>query len=170
MQNRWNRQKPTNTDVLHAIFVGISLLKSFHKLKDPKSVSYRISVCTCLFISDLNEHKNAPNFWTRQSLDHKHFWSAWVFLKEKTNWMGIQEELDNSALDNLLGKQSSISEKASLQSLSLPQSGAWLSAAPIPALGLLLSFNDFCVALQYLLGVKLYENERICPFLVYLGF
>ena len=80
--------------------------------------------------------------------------------------MGIQEELDNSALDNLLGKQSSISEKASLQSLSLPQSGAWLSAAPIPALGLLLSFNDFCVALQYLLGVKLYKNERICPFCI----
>ena len=40
----------------------------------------------------------------------------------------IQEELDNSAFDNLLGKQSSIREKASLHSLSLPQSGAWLSA------------------------------------------
>ena len=32
----------------------------------------------------------------------------------------IQEELDNSAFDNLLGKQSSIREKARLQSLSLP--------------------------------------------------
>ena len=42
----------------------------------------------------------------------------------------IQEELDNSAFDNLLGKQSSIREKARLQSLSLSHSGAWLSAAP----------------------------------------
>ena len=76
----------------------------------------------------------------------------------------IQEELDNSAFDNLLGKQSAIREKARLQSLSLPQSGAWLSAAPIPALGLHLSSNEFRVALKYRLGVKLYENERKCPF------
>ena len=76
----------------------------------------------------------------------------------------IQEELDNSAFDNLLGKQSSIREKACSQSLSLPQSGASLSAAPIPALGLQLSSNEFRVALKYRLGVKLYENERNCPF------
>ena len=76
----------------------------------------------------------------------------------------IQEELDNSAFNNLIGKQSSIREKARLQSLSLPQSGAWLSAAPIPALGLHLSSNEFRVALKYRLGVKLYENERKCPF------
>ena len=75
-----------------------------------------------------------------------------------------QEELDNSAFDNLLGKQSSIREKARLQSLSLPQSGAWLSAAPIPALGLHPFSNEFRVALKYRLGVKLYENERKCPF------
>ena len=75
----------------------------------------------------------------------------------------IHEELDNSAFDNLIGKQSSIREKARLQSLSLPQSGAWLSAAPIPALGLHLSSNEFRVALKYRLGVKLYENERKCP-------
>ena len=76
----------------------------------------------------------------------------------------ILEELDNSAFVNLLGKQSSIREKARSQSLSLPQSGAWLSAAPIPALGLHLSSNDFRAALKYRLGVKLYENERKCPF------
>ena len=51
-----------------------------------------------------------------------------------------------------------------MQSLSLPQSGAWLSAAPIRALGLHLTPNEFPVALKYRLGVKLYENERKCPF------
>ena len=76
----------------------------------------------------------------------------------------IQEELDNSAIDNLLRKQSSIREKAHLHSLSLPQSGAWLSAAPIPALGLLPSSNEIRVALKYRLGSKLYESERKCPF------
>ena len=61
----------------------------------------------------------------------------------------IQEELDKSAFQNLLGNQSSIREKARSQSLSLPLSGAWLSAAPIPALGLHLSSNEFRVALKY---------------------
>ena len=59
----------------------------------------------------------------------------------------IQEELDNSAFDNLLGTQSSLREKPRLHSLSLPQSGAWLSAAPIPALELHLFSNAFRVAL-----------------------
>ena len=64
----------------------------------------------------------------------------------------------------MLGKQSSIREKARLQPLSLPQSGAWLSAAPIDALGHHLSSNEFCIALKNWLGVKMYENERKCPF------
>ena len=54
----------------------------------------------------------------------------------------IQEELDNSAFQKLLGKQSSISENARLQSLSLPQYGVWLSAVPIPDLGLHPSSNE----------------------------
>ena len=61
----------------------------------------------------------------------------------------IQVELDNSAFENLLGKESCTRKKARLKSLSLPQSDAWLSAAPIPALGLHLSSNEFRVALKY---------------------
>ena len=67
----------------------------------------------------------------------------------------IQEEIDNSAFNNLLGKLSSIREKDCLQSLSLPRSGAWLSADPIPALGLQLSSNCFRVALEFRLVEKL---------------
>ena len=82
-----------------------------------------------------------------------------MFLSKK-----IQEELDHSVFDNLLGEQSSIRQNARFQSLSLPQSVAWLSAATIPALELQLSSNDFCVALEYRLDVKLYENGRKCLF------
>ena len=46
----------------------------------------------------------------------------------------IQEVLDEAALNKLIEGQTSEREKARLLSLSLPQSGAWLSAAPIPAL------------------------------------
>ena len=61
----------------------------------------------------------------------------------------FQEELDNSACDNLLGNQSSIREKALLQSFSQPQYDAWLFTAQIPALGLNQFFNEFHVALKY---------------------
>ena len=81
----------------------------------------------------------------------------------------IQDELDHSAFENLLRKQSTIREKALLQSLSLSLSlstTGWclVIRRPIPTLGLHLSFNEFRVALKYRLGVKLYENERKSPF------
>ena len=52
--------------------------------------------------------------------------------------------------------------KASLLSLSLPQSSAWLFAPPV--LELKLSLNEFRIALKNQLVVKLYEHERNCSF------
>ena len=49
-------------------------------------------------------------------------------------------------------------------SLSLPQSGAWLSEAPIPALGLHLLPNEFHAAVKYRLGAPMFEKERNCPY------
>ena len=57
----------------------------------------------------------------------------------------IQEALDDAAFSDLLGNQISNREKACLLSL---QSGAWLSAPPIPSLGLHLQPNDFRAALK----------------------
>ena len=76
----------------------------------------------------------------------------------------IQEQFDNTALSNLLECQTSTREKARLLSLSLPQSGDWLTAAPIPALGLHLQPNEFRAALKYLLGVPIYDSDRRCPY------
>ena len=55
-------------------------------------------------------------------------------------------------------------EKARLLSFSLPQSGAWLSAAPIPAFSLHLLPNEFHAAVKYRLGAPIYEKERKCPY------
>ena len=60
----------------------------------------------------------------------------------------------------LIENQTSEREKARLLSLSLPQSGAWLSAAPIPALGLHLLPNEFRAAVKYRLGAHIYKKER----------
>ena len=46
----------------------------------------------------------------------------------------------------------------------LPQSRAWLSAAPIPALGLHVLPNEFRAAAKYRLGAPIYEKERKCPY------
>ena len=55
-------------------------------------------------------------------------------------------------------------EKARFLSLSLPQSGAWLSAALIPVLGLHLLPNEFRAAVMYRLGAPIYEKEKKCPY------
>ena len=76
----------------------------------------------------------------------------------------IQEARDDAAFSDLLGNQISNREKARLLSLMLPQSGAWLSAAPITSLGLHLQPNEFRAALKYRIGVPLYIEERKCPY------
>ena len=55
-------------------------------------------------------------------------------------------------------------EKARLQSLCLPHSGAWLGAPPIPALGLHLLAKDFQFSVKYRLGIAVYDQERKCPY------
>ena len=76
----------------------------------------------------------------------------------------IQEQFDNTALSDLLEGQTSTREKTRLLSVSLSQSGARLTAAPIPALGLHLQPNEFRGALKYRLGVPLYDSDRTCPY------
>ena len=49
-------------------------------------------------------------------------------------------------------------------SLSLPKSGAGLSAAAIRVLGLHPLPNEFRAAVKYRLGTPIYEKERKCPY------
>ena len=76
----------------------------------------------------------------------------------------IQEALDKEKLADLIRNQSSTREKARLQSLCLPHSGAWLTATPISALGLHLSAKEFQVSVKYRLGIAVYDQERKCPY------
>ena len=76
----------------------------------------------------------------------------------------IQEELDKEKLAALIRNQTSTREKARLQSLCLPHSGAWLAAPSIPAIGLHLSADEFQVNVKYSLGIAVYDQERKCPY------
>ena len=65
----------------------------------------------------------------------------------------IQEVVDTEKGSELLRNQSQNSEKARLQLLCLPQSGAWLVAPPVPAIGLHLSPSGFQISVKYKLGI-----------------
>ena len=75
-----------------------------------------------------------------------------------------QEALDHAAFSDLLGNHLSNREKARSLSLTLPQYGAWLSAPPIPSLGLYLQPNELRAALKYRIGVPLYIGKQKCPY------
>ena len=74
----------------------------------------------------------------------------------------IHEALGDAAFSDLLGNQISNREKARLLSLTLPQSGAWLSAPPIPSMGPQIQPNEFRAELKYRIGVPLYIEEQKC--------
>ena len=46
----------------------------------------------------------------------------------------------------------------------MPQSGAWLAAPPVPALGLHFSPSEFQISVKYRLGIAVYEDERKSPY------
>ena len=94
--------------------------------------------------------------------------SSYTDLVEEFSTLGIlrlkqqkiQEQFDNTALSNLRESQTSTRENTRLLSLSLPHTGSWSTAAPLPLLGLLLQPNEFQAALKCRLGIPLYESER----------
>ena len=76
----------------------------------------------------------------------------------------IQQALDNEKFQGLKENLASEIEAARLLSLSVRHAGAWLSAPPIPALGLHMAPNEFRVSAKYRLGVPVYDAERKMPF------
>ena len=83
-------------------------------------------------------------------------------LSQKT----IQHALDNEKFHGLKENQNLACERefARLLSLSVRHAGAWLSAPPIPALGLHMAPNEFRISAKYRLGVPVYDAEMKCTF------
>ena len=83
---------------------------------------------------------------------------------KKVIGFSISQVIDEVALNELIENQTSEREKARLLSLSLLQSGAWLSAAPIPALSLPFLPNEFRADVKNRISAPIYEKERKCPY------
>ena len=75
---------------------------------------------------------------------------------EPFNLNSYTQKKIQEAAKKLLRNQSSNREKARLQSLSLPHSGAWLAALPVPALGLHMCPSEFQISVKYRLGIAVY--------------
>jgi hypothetical protein len=54
-------------------------------------------------------------------------------------------------------------DKARLRVLSAPHTGDWLNVVPLPILGLHLKPREFKFAVNYRLGMPLYQEEGVCP-------
>ena len=46
----------------------------------------------------------------------------------------------------------------------MPQCRAWLTAPPVPALGLHFSPSEFQISVKHRLGIAVYEGDRKCPY------
>lgn len=56
----------------------------------------------------------------------------------------------------------SVRDVARLNSLGLPNSGAWLNVLPSPSLGLHLKPAEFIVSVKYRLGLQIFPQEGVC--------
>ena len=117
------------------------------------------------YIGSISQSAILVELITGQSLIADHTFTKMIdeingLSKMQLTQSKIQEVLDEVALNKLIENHTSEREKARLLSLSLPQSGAWLSAALIPALGLHLLPNKFRAAVKYRVGAPMYEKER----------
>ena len=75
----------------------------------------------------------------------------------------VTHEIDKKIWDDISCQLQSMHDQARLKSLRLPKSGAWLNAFPSKNLGLHLKSREFRVALQYRLGIPVFQKDGICP-------
>ena len=59
-------------------------------------------------------------------------------------------------------ERGSTRDRARINSLGLPNSGAWLNVIPSPSLGLHLKSAEFTVCVKYRLGVQIFPYEGVC--------
>ena len=70
---------------------------------------------------------------------------------------------NQSILLNQVQEEGQDRETARMLSLGLPRAGDWLTAVPMPALGLHLRPAEFVPCLKYRLGVPVYSADGTCP-------
>ena len=89
--------------------------------------------------------------------------NADILLMAPKAQLKLSSLLDSKSLSELTSSASTPRDRARLLSCSLPNSGGWLSAVPLKALGLTPPAVEFRFAVCYRLGVPLLNSESTCP-------
>ena len=89
--------------------------------------------------------------------------NADILLMAPEAQMKLSSLLDSMSWSELTSSAPTLRDRARLLSCSLPNSGDWLSAVPLKALGSTLPAAEFRFAVCYRLGVPLLNSESTCP-------
>ena len=89
--------------------------------------------------------------------------NADILLMALKAQMKLSSLLDSKSWSELTSSASTPRDRARLLPCSLPNSGEWLSAVPLKALGLTFSAAEFRFAVCYRLRVPLLNSESTCP-------
>ena len=101
-------------------------------------------------VSDLAETAGRPEWLSLQDVD--------VPLTQRA----LSKSVDLALSDALLNSAPASRLRALTLSCSIPHAGDWLDAIPSRALGLHFLDREFCVCLQYWLGLPIYSGNSKC--------
>ena len=77
----------------------------------------------------------------------------------------VSIRIDKKNIEEFLthtSERGSTRDRARINSLGLPNSGAWLNVLPSPSLGLHLKTAEFIVCVRYRLGLQIFPSEGVC--------
>ena len=126
----------------------VSILENLSYLDDPQCALGILRYCLGTPKLVYSLRTNTPNKRASDSRVFKELYENLEPFNLNSYTQKIQEAVDTEKFSELLRNQSSNREKARLQSLCLPHSGAWLAAPPVPALGLHLSPSEFQISVK----------------------
>ena len=69
---------------------------------------------------------------------------------------------NDALLSKVLGMCPDDRDKSRIMSCTVPHSGDWLSCTPLKALGLSMSPDEFRVAINYILGIAIFNHNEKC--------
>ena len=89
--------------------------------------------------------------------------SVAILRSESQKELSLKIDLQNhKVLKEIIEENGRVRDIARINSLSLPNAGAWLNVVPSPALGLHLRPTEFIVSVKYRLGLDIFQSEGKC--------
>ncbi len=102
-------------------------------------------------VSDLANATNRPDWVSRDDID--------VSCHQRV----LSKCVDDASFNDVLDSAPDLRSRALALSTALPHAGDWLNVIPCATLGLHLQDWEFCLCLQYWLGLRMCGEGDLCP-------